>query len=397
MILMLLVLGMMINKARDPAMWRWLASDKEAMQEVGASATPQKHANPTAVPHAKGEARKPAAKPEPAIKVEIAGLGEIPVKLEASKPEAPVQPAPAKADAPVKPAEPVAAAQNKAAPKTPPPEATPAESTDDTDLDPEEMDEAQKEFQAITDKSLAIQRAEMIPYLRLLKWVDNQSEASIEKRAKRGVRFNDLVHAPDEYRGKLIALELNVRAISKCEKLRDKNGVIYDGDLYEIWGFTPDSGAWLYTAIVTDLPEGMPVGPEVIERARLVGYFFKLQGYQERGARPHAKPLYAPALIGRLVWLRDVPAQQVEQSDWYWIAGAAAFFLLIGGGSAATLLLRRRAPLPEGSPSRMRGLPPMDQWLGQAEEGELDSEYDSEEPGEFLDRLGGSDGEGVTR
>ena len=49
----------------------------------------------------------------------------------------------------------------------------------------------------------------------------------------------------------------------------------------------------------------MPIGPDVYETVTLVGYFFKMQGYMEAGAKPRAAPLQAPLFVGRLIWYRD--------------------------------------------------------------------------------------------
>ena len=86
--------------------------------------------------------------------------------------------------------------------------------------------------------------------------------------------------------------------------------------LYEVRGFTQEGGSNLYFGVVTDLPKGMPIGTSIKEDAKLVGYFFKLQGYisqqqQLEAERTRRKPvpLKAPLILGRLVWTPSAPAE----------------------------------------------------------------------------------------
>ena len=145
--------------------------------------------------------------------------------------------------------------------------------------------------------TLAIQREEMPAYDRVVGWVVNQPFSLLRKRARTDITFNDLVQSPNKHRGQLIELELNVQLLRKIEE-QIPSGV----PLYEAWGFTNDSGAWLYDTIVVDLPKGMPIGTRISEQVRFVGYFFKVQAYQPPLAKPRDPPLPAPMLIGRLVW-----------------------------------------------------------------------------------------------
>ncbi len=59
----------------------------------------------------------------------------------------------------------------------------------------------------------------------------------------------------------------------------------------------------------------MPEGVSIKERATLVGYFFKLQGYLEAKAKPRSAPLKAPLLIGRLSG-NPLPAKLLRRHAW---------------------------------------------------------------------------------
>ena len=156
--------------------------------------------------------------------------------------------------------------------------------------------------EAIGDFEMYIDGSEMDAYKRCLKWARNQPWALLEKRAKKNLPFNYFRADPEGVRLQLVELNLEVRLVQKIEKVK---GI--DEQLYEIWGATPESGNRLYDVIVIDQPPNMPVG-EVSASAKVVGYFFHIQAYEERGAKPSAKPLYAPLVIGRIHWQAAPPA-----------------------------------------------------------------------------------------
>jgi hypothetical protein len=249
-----------------------------------------------------------------------------------------------------------------------------------TDEDPEEKEAAAEQFQAISDGTAHIQPEEMPAYNRLLKWVQNQSLAQMRRRAKKDVAFTQFYQQPDKYRGKLCELELNVRRILK----ETHNNLT----LYEIWGWTAESRSGLYVGVVIDLPKGMPSGPDVYEKAVLVGYFFKLQGYQPADAKPNAAPLKAPLLIGRLLW-RPTEKPQVQRSDWYWglflLLGFLAFIII----RWSLLLWKPRRKYTTSSVLTKRGGLSVQEWLAEAETDELPeggvSEEDTDSPDEASD------------
>jgi hypothetical protein len=315
MLAMLAVLFMLIQRARDPGMWKWLVDDSG-----GGASRPAETQTPTS-----------QAKPS------------TPSRQTAKK-------------------------------EVPPPLAT-----GPTDQDPDEASAVAEEFQAVTDGTLEIQVEEMKSYKRILDWVRHQPFALLAKRARRDLVFNDLYNTPDKYRGQLVALDLNVRRVLKYD---------FEGQrVYEVWGWTTESKTWLYVAVVLDLPQGMPIGADVYEKARLAGYFFKLQGYHEAGAKPHAKPLRTPLLLGRLEWEPTVEPV-VQSSDWGWglvLLGILAAVLVIRVGLLMVGKTRRKtaAATPVVKPLQP---PAADDWLervgairiGESVEGDSGT---SEEPG----------------
>jgi hypothetical protein len=194
-----------------------------------------------------------------------------------------------------------------------------------TDLDPDERAAAAEQFQAISDRTIELSREEMPAYWRLFSWIIHQSLDDLKRRANPAPVLNQFIQTPDEQRGKLFQLDLNVRRVLSFDAPPNSAGI---EKVYEVWGWTSESKAWLYVVLTAQLPHGMPVGPDVNERATFAGYFFKLQGYHAAGAGPHDKPLVAPLLIGRLDWKPAVPVS-LSHDDFWWLlvlAGIAALY-----------------------------------------------------------------------
>ena len=242
-LLMLALLLLLFNRLRNPDMWTWFAPN--APSSTAAGKTEDAKGSPTA-------AAIRAATDEPQSTPRSTGQ-----------------------------------TREKTPSESPPPRDLDKEATDQ---DPDEAREAAMEYQAITDGTLELQREEMVPYNRIVRWVQNQSFDTLLHRARSDLIFRQLYQSPDKYRGKLVALDLNVRQVLDVGE--SENGV----QLWEVVGWTTESNAWLYWTIVLDLPKGMPTGPNVSERARFVGYLFKLQGYHEAGAKPNAPPLKRAAV-----------------------------------------------------------------------------------------------------
>jgi hypothetical protein len=207
-----------------------------------------------------------------------------------------------------------------------------------TEDDSEEQAAARDEFQALTDGTLGIQPEEMFAYRRVFGWAQHQSFAAMKQRADKNIRFDDLMRHAGKFRGKLLQIDLDVR-----------QAILVDGQglgvktVYELRGFSQDSGAWLYFVIVPSLPQGMASGPNIEERVRVEGYFFKLHGYLEAGAKPRAAPLKAPLLIGRAKRLITA-SEKTASTDNPWLYYAAAGFVLLSFiFTLAQFLSRRRA------------------------------------------------------
>jgi hypothetical protein len=371
MVLMLAIMAVIFTRLRDPSTWRWFSQDNDDDNQVVVQNGP-------------------------------AG-GKTPLATSPAAPAHPTGPAPRQSAA--SPAAPDAG-------KSPPPKDSSAVDpemipTGPTDLDPMEQEDIKEAISIISDGNLEMTRLDMPAYYQILGWVDHQSTALLRKRAKKDVRYSDFRETPDSMRLQIVELKLNVRQIVRLTK-PPKNGITEpmttrDGQaIYEVRGFTQEGGSNLFFGIVTNLPKGMPIGTSINENAKLVGYFFKLQGYislqqQLEAERTRRRPvtLKAPVILGRLIWV--VSPSAAEEKPPLWLLGtigSAATVVVVGWVLLATRRSRRRA-LPAVMPSA--GLDPeapsVDNWLDQAQSGGLPFERVPEataQDGGFGGRLSGN-------
>jgi hypothetical protein len=257
--------------------------------------------------------------------------------------------------------------------------------TGPTDRDPIEQEDIKQAISVISDGTLEMGKLDMPAYFQILSWVDHQPLALLRKRAKKDVFYNDFRRTPDAMRLQIVELKLNVRQIVRLTN-PPKHGITEpittpDGKpIYELRGFNREGGTNLYFGIVTDLPKGMPVGTSIDEDVKLIGYFFKLQGYvsqeQQLEALRTRKPpvaLKAPVILGRIVWIVSPPA--VAETPPVWLLatiGGGAVVLVVGWVLLAARRSRRPAlPAIISGASPDPEAPSLDNWLDQAQSGRL--------------------------
>ncbi|RLS59382.1 MAG: hypothetical protein DWH91_00285 [Planctomycetota bacterium] len=160
------------------------------------------------------------------------------------------------------------------------------------DLDPAEFAKFMSLDELVSDRTQLRQR-EMIAYWQLVGWSRTQSQADLEKRAQSEPALTQLWAEPENYRGKLLRLRLNVRRVLKYTPSENPLGVTV---CYEAMGWTDESKSIPYTVVFTELPPGLPVGAKVESEVIFVGYFFKIMTYQTFDDKARGTPL----LMGRL-------------------------------------------------------------------------------------------------
>jgi hypothetical protein len=268
--------------------------------------------------------------------------------------------------------------------QTPPDGAT---STEGTDLDPQEIEDIKPSLSVVNDGGTRTLPEEQPAYFQILSWVDHQTTEALGKRKAGAFVYDTLIHSPDTMRLQILDVRLTVLQIVPVMDL-PKNGkpqpmLTREGKpIYEVRGVNGESGSNLYFGMVTDLPPGSPIRayPTINLEARLVGYFFKVQGYIsqqqqldfEASRTKKVTPLKAPLIVGRLIWLEEPAATAAADTPLWLLAvvGGLAMIVIVGWVYWSS---RRR---PSGGPPRISiasaidpDAPEVDTWLEQAQSG----------------------------
>jgi hypothetical protein len=166
---------------------------------------------------------------------------------------------------------------------------------------PDENAEQQKTFrrraEAILDKSLTIHRFEMPAYWQVMDWVESQSLADLQARSLPQLPFQDYILHSGKNRGRPVRVALEIRQAQSID-VKDPNGK--QRKVYELWGMPTDLSRYWYVVVAPELPRGFPLGRNLGVTTTVYGYYFKLQGYHQLDAKPGARPLFAPLIIGRV-------------------------------------------------------------------------------------------------
>jgi hypothetical protein len=285
MVLMLVVLGMMIKSAGNPDTWKWLVGKPGHPDQVIAEGSNRDQPQQEQVPL---KTTPPSA---------AAGI-------------AAVQPP---------------------APKIPP-------ATGPTDEAEMEAAAAEEDFDFIVDNSIDVHAEEMPAYERLARWVINQPYQRLASRAlPKNPGYGTFVTDPQDFRqpGKIFNFEVHLRMVIKFDvklKFHDEDDPHEPVTLYEMWGTTDESRGRLLHFLVYDPPAGLPLGKDVREDVRFVGYFFRVQGYEPAKAGLNSRIQLAPSFIGRIAWKARDPGMVLTSSELPWL-------FLIGGGAVALLIV----------------------------------------------------------
>jgi hypothetical protein len=214
------------------------------------------------------------------------------------------------------------------------PEKTPQSTSKETARKDIPIDDAEArafrmEREAVVDRTLSISPLETPAYLRVLRWVTSRSDADLAALKPKPVSFHDLMSRPEKHRGELIRLQLLVCKVLPYD-IQD-NKTKKTQRVYEIWGWPPPNQGWLYVVVAPELPPGFPVGNNVEATAAVDGFFFKLQGYQPADAKPNARPLAAPCIIGRIASVDNFSRPTTNYT--------AILATLIGGGLILAIII----------------------------------------------------------
>ena len=149
----------------------------------------------------------------------------------------------------------------------------------------------------VADNTLRMSKREMPAYWGLVRKSTNASFNQLREKANPRTKFNDFYSEPAKHRGELVSLDIVVRRVTRFGA--DAGNSAGVSSVYEIWGSTDQSHAWLYVFITDRLPNGFDEETLLRKKTAFAGYFLKLLAYQPGSAPPNAKPLVAPLLVGR--------------------------------------------------------------------------------------------------
>jgi hypothetical protein len=211
-------------------------------------------------------------------------------------------------------------------------------------------------------------------YFHLLDVARNLPETALDADARPGITFAHLATRPDDLRGQAIALRGYVRRMTEIKPIANREGF---ERLYEGWLFTEESQNHPYVIVSSQLPDGFPLGGDIVESVSFTGYFLKLWAYRSGdGDR------YAPLLLGRsIIWRPRPPATGTSLRTHG--AMVAIVVLLIAALVAVTWWSRRTAamlremyvrPAPDAPPT---SVPTTDDAVAPPEEFLKDLERDT--------------------
>jgi hypothetical protein len=211
------------------------------------------------------------------------------------------------------------------------------------DLDQEEVASIKELFELVTDKS-PLKSREMDAYWRLMDWSRTQSFSELEKRSIQDIAFTQLWEQPELYRGKPIRLRLHALRVLEYPAPKDQPEFT---KVYEAWGGTSESRTLLYSVVFPDLPNGLPVGPEIRAEIDFVGYFLKLmsyKGYDQKTGVPLMATRAAPLLVGRARLISTPGSPPPPKSEpWIIPLAIAGALLMIGLSVWASRSMRKKS------------------------------------------------------
>ncbi len=172
--------------------------------------------------------------------------------------------------------------------------------------------------------------------------------------------FADLIEHPEEYRGQPVTLSGHLIRLVTYPAGPNDEGI---DTLYEAWLVTDDSQQHPSTVICTEIPEGMPIGEELIDGVSVTGYFFKLRTYPSRDR----KTRFAPMILARTMTWRPPPDARFgwALSPLQLYVGVAAVVVAVSAVLFLSARRRRRLReeranevLPEQPPDFLKSLTP---------------------------------------
>jgi hypothetical protein len=147
-------------------------------------------------------------------------------------------------------------------------------------------------------RSAAENYAEAAAYNYVLVQASTTPVTAFAKSARTDLTFAHLFEEPGKYRGQVVHLEGRLKRLRRFDapRLAAKQGVPI---IYEAWIFGEAYFSNPYCAIVTSVPDSIPVADTLNHHVAFDGYFFKRYRYQAGDSWRDAPLLIGHALLDR--------------------------------------------------------------------------------------------------
>jgi hypothetical protein len=146
---------------------------------------------------------------------------------------------------------------------------------------------------AVRDNTLGIRADESEAFFYVLDHVRRVPGSSLERAAKEGVQYVNLMSDSTLFRGEPVTIVGDLWGLYEFPASANPYGLTR---LYEAWIFTNDSSTHPYRIVATGLGDDLKPGHNQRTPVRVTGYFFKREGYESKGGL-HV----APTLLARRI------------------------------------------------------------------------------------------------
>ena len=220
----------------------------------------------------------------------------------------------------------------------------------------------------VKDNTLTLSAADRIAIAAILRQLKAADPAALQAAADTAVSYPVLNVEPAHYRGRVVEIEGRARRITQRPAITGEPaalGEASDGDFYDVWVFTPESGNNPWHVISASMAAGLPVTewlPQGVP-VRLCGVFLKQEGYETTQGELHVAPLLLTARVDAAAVSPVGPAP--EAADFApWIVGGLLALLvgsvLVWAGTRAADRRFERTTLRRFAPRRSSDAAPAD-------------------------------------
>jgi hypothetical protein len=147
---------------------------------------------------------------------------------------------------------------------------------------------------AVRDNTLGIRADESEAFFYVLNHVRHVPGTDLERAAKPGVQYVNLMSDPTLFRGEPVTITGELWRLYEFPASTNDFGLT---KLYEAWVFTSDSSTHPYRIVATALGDDIRPGENQRTPVRITGYFFKREGYETPGGLHVAPTLLAKRIL----------------------------------------------------------------------------------------------------